>query len=113
MKKKWSAGLISAMLISGSAGADTSIEDKLAVLQEEIEHLKLQMAQSEQNRSGGIQGFADRTTVGGYGELHYNNYGGDVPAGQTLNKDEIDFHRFVLYFGHRFNDQVHFFDSFG
>lgn len=103
MKKKLLAGLVSALAISGNAVADTSIEDKLAVLQEEIEHLKLQMAEADKNRSGGIQAFADRTTVGGYGELHYNRFGGGATA-----TNEIDFHRFVLYFGHKFNDWISF-----
>jgi hypothetical protein len=104
MKMKWSAVLVSTMLASGNAMAETSIEDKLAVLQEEIEHLKLQMQQAETNRAGGIQGFVDRTTLGGYGELHYNNFHGD---GAT-KKDEIDFHRFVLFIGHKFNDWISF-----
>lgn len=45
---------------------------------------------------GGVggNGWWQRTTLGGYGELHYN--GG--------NADQIDFHRFVLFAGHRFND---------
>lgn len=44
------------------------------------------------------------TTIGGYGELHYNNYD-DSDA-------EIDFHRFVLFFGHEFSDSVRFFSEF-
>ncbi|MEY8213312.1 MAG: porin, partial [Colwellia sp.] len=44
------------------------------------------------------------TTIGGYGELHYNNYK-DTDA-------KIDFHRFVLYFGHEFSDSVRFFSEF-
>jgi hypothetical protein len=107
-KQALAAALAAAFGFNGTAFADTSIEDKIAVMQEELEHLKLQMAQSEQNRSGGIQGFTDRTTIGGYGELHYNNYGGDVPPGETLKSDEVDFHRFVLYFGHKFNDWISF-----
>lgn len=104
MKKRiLAAALTAAFGMSGAAVADTSIEDKLAVLQEEIEHLKLQMSQSEQNRSGGIQGFVDRTTIGGYGELHYNNYSDGATAA-----DMMDFHRFVLFFGHKFNDTVSF-----
>lgn len=44
------------------------------------------------------------TTIGGYGELHYNNYD---------EKDaKIDFHRFVLFFGHEFSDSVRFFSEF-
>ena len=55
--------------------------------------------------------FADsapsKTTIGGYGELHYNQISSD--AG---DKDEIDFHRFVLFFGHEFSDRVRFFSEF-
>lgn len=44
------------------------------------------------------------TSIGGYGELHYNNY---------ENSDaKIDFHRFVLFFGHEFSDNVRFFSEF-
>jgi hypothetical protein len=111
-KQVLAAALTAAFGFNGTAFADAGIEDKLAVLQEEIEHLKLQMAQSEKNRSGGIQGFVDRTTIGGYGELHYNNFSGDTaPAPYSTTKkdrkaDEVDFHRFVLFFGHRFNDWI-------
>jgi len=40
-----------------------------------------------------------RTNIGGYGELHIN---------QLDNKDQIDFHRFVLFFSHRFSDNLSF-----
>ncbi|MGL1959355.1 MAG: porin [Colwellia sp.] len=44
------------------------------------------------------------TSIGGYGELHYNNYD---------NSDaKIDFHRFVLFFGHEFTDNIRFFSEF-
>lgn len=52
--------------------------------------------------SGSTPGWWDRTSVGGYGELHYN--GGDAA--------EIDFHRFVLFFGHEFSEDVRFFSEF-
>jgi hypothetical protein len=41
----------------------------------------------------------DRTSIGGYGELHLNQ--GD--------KEQIDFHRFVLFFNHRFSERVKLF----
>jgi hypothetical protein len=50
---------------------------------------------------------AQKTTIGGYGELHYNSISSD--AGDS---DEIDFHRFVLFFGHEFSDRVRFFSEF-
>lgn len=46
-------------------------------------------------------GWWDRTSLGGYGELHYE--GG--------NRDIIDFHRFVLFFGHEFSDGIRFFSE--
>ncbi|MGB1701597.1 MAG: porin [Cycloclasticus sp.] len=61
--------------------------------------------------SSGIQklaNFADKTTIGGYGEVHYNNLSG---KGGASDKDEIDFHRFVLFFGHEFTDSIRFFSE--
>lgn len=46
------------------------------------------------------------THIGGYGELHYNNLENKKPAGS--NRDELDFHRFVLFFGHNFTDRIRF-----
>ena len=46
-----------------------------------------------------------KTHIGGYGELHYNNNREDGEA------NEIDFHRFVLYFSHAFNDRMRFFSE--
>lgn len=100
---------VAAALASGNAMAATSVEEKIEILQQEIEALKDQVAKSESShKAGGIQSSVDKTTVGGYGELHYNNFQGKVPAGGTRVKDEIDFHRFVLFFGHRFNDWISF-----
>ena len=45
--------------------------------------------------------WAERTTLGGYGELHYNNLDG---SGGGKDKKEIDLHRFVLFIGHEFNE---------
>lgn len=47
-----------------------------------------------------------KTSVGGYGELHYNNL---ENQGAGDDKDEIDFHRFVLFFNHEFNDRLRLF----
>ena len=51
--------------------------------------------------------WADKTTIGGYGELHYNNINNDG----IDDKNEIDFHRFVLFFGHEFTDKLRFFSE--
>ena len=48
------------------------------------------------------------TTLGGYGELHYNNLSADDPARDV---EEIDYHRFVLFLSHEFNDRIDFFSE--
>jgi len=50
-------------------------------------------------RSSG--GWFEKTSLGGYGELHLNT--GDV--------DEIDFHRWVLFVNHEFNDRLRLFSE--
>jgi len=51
---------------------------------------------------------ANKSSWGGYGELHYNNLEGRG----TKEVKKIDFHRFVLYFGHEFRDDLRFFSEF-
>lgn len=61
-------------------------------------------ATADQMEVGAEDNIFSSTTIGGYGELHYNNY---------EDKDaEVDFHRFVLFFGHEFSDTVRFFSEF-
>ena len=77
-----------------------SLEQRLNETEKKLEATADQVevvAESE----GGM--FAN-TTIGGYGELHYNNYE-DQDA-------KIDFHRFVLFFGHEFSDSIRFFSEF-
>ncbi len=50
-----------------------------------------------------IAGWADKTHIGGYGELHYNDKNG--------SDDQVDAHRFVLFIEHEFTDNVRFFSE--
>ncbi|MDP1697526.1 MAG: hypothetical protein Q8L45_07065 [Xanthomonadaceae bacterium] len=70
------------------------IEARLAQNEERIEATGGVVETALSDAGLGSDGWWQRTTLGGYGEMHYN--GG--------NSDEIDFHRFVLFAGHRFND---------
>jgi len=45
-------------------------------------------------------------TLGGYGELHYNNVTYNANGEQTPG--QLDFHRFVLFAGYNFNDWISF-----
>jgi len=42
------------------------------------------------------------TTIGGYGEMNYNNFLKDS------SRNQADLRRFVLFFGHRFDDRLSF-----
>ncbi len=67
-------------------------------LKKDLEALKDKVETLNEGGAGPL----DRTTIGGYGELHYNNYK------NSANNSAIDFHRFVLFFGHEFNEWIKF-----
>ncbi|BAJ03581.1 porin [Shewanella violacea] len=48
------------------------------------------------------------TTLGGYGELHYNNITNNATG---KDKQTVDFHRFVLFVGHEFSESTRFFSE--
>ncbi|HEY3301413.1 MAG TPA: hypothetical protein VGJ90_11630 [Methylophilaceae bacterium] len=97
-----SVALLGVLGFASSNVMAATVEEKIEILQQEIESLKDQLATAPSgNRAKGIQSLADRTTVGGYGNVNYNSYSG----GATV-KDKIDVQRFVLFFGHRFNDMI-------
>ena len=63
------------------------------------------------NRRTSVAGrWADRTTIGGYGELHYNSLDDHATAfdGDADDLNRADFHRFVLFASHNFNEWIRF-----
>ncbi|HSH28686.1 MAG TPA: porin [Thiohalobacter sp.] len=58
--------------------------------------------------AGGGAAWAENTQIGGYGELHYNNWDG---SGGASDKKELDLHRFVLFVNHQFNDDIRLFSE--
>ncbi len=80
--------------------------------QQEIEALKTDQKATEEKAEAAVvaveensqsdSGLLNNTQIGGYGELHYNNLD---------SKKQIDFHRFVLFFGHQFTDSLRFFSE--
>jgi len=51
-------------------------------------------------------GNSGRTTIGGYGELHYNNLNNSLPGG--VDNKKIELHRAILFVGHEFSDRLRF-----
>lgn len=104
---------------SNTLAEEVTMAEIMALLktqQAEIEALKAQLQQTNQKveatagavetvaSSGGgakVARWAEKTQLGGYGEIHYNN----KKNGKT---DEVDNHRFVLFVEHEFTDDVRF-----
>ena len=80
----------------------------LAVTDEEFNELKEQFNQLADQVDENSQGSSSSTTVGGYGELHYNN----LSNGAGEDKKVLDLHRFVIFVNHEFNDDIRFFSEF-
>ena len=102
LRKTLIGASIAAVLTStGSFAAD------LDSLQKQIDELKAENNQILANleNTSDSSSHSSATTIGGYGELHYNNLSSDL---KNADKKEIDFHRFVLYFAHEFNNDIRF-----
>lgn len=107
MKKSILAmAVIAAWGISPAMAAQPSMEEKLDILQQEVEALRGQFAKVQGNGMNSDSVYAmhgasaANTTIGGYGEIVLNNYR------DPNTKDEADLKRFVLFFGHKFNDRL-------
>ena len=74
------------------------VEAQLAAVEASMNTLNVDPLSETASTSGG---WWDRTSIGGYGELHYQ--GGPV--------DRVDFHRFVLFLGHEFTNDIRFFSE--
>jgi len=83
------------------AGADT-----IAELEQRIAALESQQSSVDgAYMGGGGLNWSDKTSVGGYGELHYNI---GLDAGSD---DKLDFHRWVLFVNHEFSDKIKMFSE--
>ena len=115
------------LLNSPATQAEVSNTELLAIIesmQQQINELKLQVEQNQEKTEetdAKVEAVAEvvdtstpqvaeasRTTIGGYGELHYNNLNANDPANDL---ERIDLHRFVLFFGHEFNDRTRFYSE--
>ncbi|MGA9574585.1 MAG: porin [Lysobacterales bacterium] len=104
--------------------SNAELLEKLESMQQQIDELRRQLAQTEEKTSetdAKVEAVAEviessppaatrasKTQIGGYGELHYNNLDADDPSRDV---DMIDFHRFVLFFGHEFNERTRFYSE--
>ncbi len=111
--------LMMLLIFSAPAYADRldELERQIRTLQEELRQIKEEQQRDQEEQEEKLSsleekvdsaGFLDRTTVGGYMELHYN----DTVGGDNGGKDEqLDFHRFVLLINHELSDWIHFYSE--
>lgn len=85
-----------------------SLKSKLKTTEQKVEATTEQVEKVANKPASGLASWAEKTRIGGYGELHYNNLEG---KGGAKDKDELDFHRFVLFLGHTFNERTRFFSE--
>ncbi|MGI9293092.1 MAG: hypothetical protein ACR2PS_03845 [Pseudomonadales bacterium] len=127
------AGLIFSIAPAFAVQGDTpSVEQMWEIIQQqakEIEKLKAAATQRDQRiqvTDLKVEATADaveqrvndtahtgerQTSIGGYGELHYNNLDDESGRERADDVDEIDLHRYVLFFGHQFTDTVRFYSE--
>ncbi|MBT5005913.1 MAG: porin, partial [Halieaceae bacterium] len=82
-------------------------ENQFLVVEERLDDTADAVVQVAEMRPP-ISNAGGNTTLGGYGEMHYNNLEDQNSDGE---KTELDFHRFVLYLGHEFNENTRFFSE--
>jgi uncharacterized small protein (DUF1192 family) len=98
-KKKMKALALACALSPLTAAAQSSIEQKIDALQQEVERLKEESRLRKEQAAGASD---SATSIFGYGEFNYNRYR------DPERTSKADLRRFVLGFGHRFSDELSF-----
>ncbi|MDB0034796.1 OprO/OprP family phosphate-selective porin [bacterium] len=117
MKKTLLATALIGLFASQTAFASDETQELHKVIKQQQKVLKdlekrLQLTEKRVEQTADIvdsNSTNSATTIGGYGELHYNNISDNKDS--SKDKKEFDFHRFVLFVGHEFNDNTRFFSE--
>ncbi|MBA3582120.1 MAG: porin [Gammaproteobacteria bacterium] len=97
------SGIATASLISVCAQAvaqPSNLDARIEALEKQVTVLADQL----EKKTATNNSTNDNIHLGGYGEIHYNNYDDGID-------NKIDFHRFVLFVGHDFSDDIRFFSE--
>jgi hypothetical protein len=92
---------------TGLSRADGHLEEKITSMQEEIDALASAI---EEGSSSSGDGWWTKTSLGGYGELHWENAG--TPNDTNSSNNNVDAHRYVIFIGHEFNQYLNFASEF-
>ncbi|NIO42353.1 MAG: hypothetical protein GTO41_20690, partial [Burkholderiales bacterium] len=106
---KRAAIAVSLMLACKFVFADEALEKRIDALQRELEALKSEVKNATtENVQDDLMPFESaaakpnegRASVGGYGEINYNNFK------DSSKRDEFDLQRFILFLGYRFSERT-------
>jgi len=86
-----------------------ALKEQLQQAEQNVEATVMQMEKFSSQGSSSKAAWAEKTKFGGYGEMHLNKLKNQKAGG--ANKDELDFHRFILFIGHEFNDHLRLFSE--
>ncbi len=78
--------------------------DEIAALKQQLKHVEESLNATIDFIESNSANKSSQTTIGGYGELHYNQLQDQSSGGGDKNR--IDFHRFVLMFNHQFTSNM-------
>lgn len=95
-QRAWAAAAALSLTASLAVAEGPSLEELAEIVAQQQERIDQLEAQGQLRSTS--------TSIGGYGELHFNMV--------KDADDEVDFHRFVLYFGHEFSSQLRFRSEF-
>lgn len=123
MKKSLLALALAGLYTSSASAATPTVEEMWEIIQQqqsEISRLKGAQQQTdnkvnataetvENSSIASVAEWVNKTSIGGYGEMHINQLDNQKTGG--TDKEEIDLHRFVLFFGHQFTDTVRLFSE--
>ncbi|MFT5520460.1 MAG: hypothetical protein ACI9IA_001053 [Enterobacterales bacterium] len=109
--------LVSPIAINAAEPTNQELMDLIKKQQVQIEQLRLMVENNQKQvkktddkveatvdavESTMVAAKESKSKIGGYGELHYNNIEDD---------EQIDFHRFVMFFNHEFTNKIRFFSE--
>jgi len=109
MEEMWKIIQQQQQMLEAQRNKIKNLENTSAQTEEKVEATVAAIENSSTGNSKTAE-WLNKTSMGGYGELHYNNLNNKKPGGN--DKDEIDLHRFVLFVGHDFSDNLRFFSEF-
>lgn len=96
--KSWVVTGAACLALHGVTATAETVDEKLDRLEKEVKALKDNQSRPAQPAE------PSRVSIGGYGEVSYNNY-------EASQKDIADLKRFVVFLGYRFNERTQFFSE--